>query len=53
MLPSRVISKFRGSLDPKVAGQLEFLHDNWEDWEDDLAVLNLVSQLQLGEPKEG
>ena len=52
-MASRVVSKLRTKLDPKVAGQLEFLHDNWEDWEDNKEVLEKVAALKLGEPKEG
>ena len=40
---SRVISKYRGNMDPNVAGQLDFLYDNWEDWEDNVEVLKLVA----------
>lgn len=50
---SRVVSKLRANLDPRVAGQLQFLHSNWEDWEDDLSVLKLVAALKFGEPKTG
>lgn len=52
-IASRVVSKLRAQLDPKVAGQLLFLHSNWENWEDDLEVLKLVASMRLGEPKIG
>ena len=49
---SRCISKVRTNMDPTRAGQLEFLHDNWKDWENDLKVLRMVATTKLGNPKE-
>ena len=52
-IANRVISKARAALDPKVAGRLEFLHENWEDWEDNAMVLQKVAALRSGGPKQG
>ena len=49
---SRCISKVRTNMDPTMAGQLEFLHDNWKDWENDLKVLRMVATTKFGNPKE-
>ena len=49
---SRCISKVRTNMDPTRAGQLEFLHDNWKDWENDLKVLRMVATTKFGNPKE-
>ena len=56
-IASRVISKLRTQMNPKVAEQLLFLNENWGSWEialeDDLEVLQLMSKMRLGQPKEG
>lgn len=50
---SRCCSKVRSSMDPTMVGELEFLHDNWEDWENNVQVLKLVAGTKFGGPKVG
>jgi hypothetical protein len=39
----RVFSKLRTGLDPKVASQLQYLNENWMEFEDEMNYLNIVA----------
>ena len=50
---SRVLSKLRAAMGSDTASTLEYLHQNWIDWEQDTEVLTKLASLKIGQPKEG